>query len=368
VLFEPANIGPLKLRNRLIRSATAEMIADEDGRPLPRLAPLYASLARGGVGLVITGHMFVHPSGKAHPGMTGIHDDDVLDALAALADAVHEEGGAIAAQINHAGRQARAGLVEGPLAPSDTPETPQQAGARQMTEAEIETMITAYASAARRAQRAGFDAVQIHAAHGYLVSQFLSPLANQRSDAWGGTLENRSRFLRRIGTAVREEVGAEFPILVKLGVRDESDAGLTLEESARIIRQLSLWGVDAVEISGGIAESGSFTIAAGVSPGVHEAYFRPWAREIQSAADLPILLVGGMRSLATMEDVLRSGDAQFISMCRPLICDPDFPNRLREGRVTASACVSKNRCWPRKGEVGISCKCPGVIRSDDDDR
>ncbi len=363
MLFQNARIGSLTLRNRLIRSATAEMMADDAGYPLPQLASLYSELARGGIGLLISGHMYVHPSGKAHPGMTGINSDDLIPGLESLVDAVHEEGGLVAAQINHAGRQARGGVDDDPIAPSAHEATPPRSGARAMTSDDIEAMIEAFAQAARRAQSAGFDAVQIHAAHGYLVSQFLSPLANRRTDEWGGSLENRTRFLRRIIAAVRQSVGADYPILAKLGIRDESDDGLTLEEGVRVLGQLADVGIDGVEISGGVADTGTFNIVGSIGPGSNEAYFRPWAQAARhAAAGMPIILVGGMRSLPVMEDVLASGDAQFISMCRPLICEPDLPTRLANGRQMAAACVSNNRCWPRKGDIGISCKCPGVVR------
>ena len=362
MLFERTRIRNLDLRNRLVRSATAEMMADEAGHPLPPLADLYSDLARGGIGLLITGHMYVHPSGKAHPGMTGIHSDNLIPGLKALSDVVHADGGAIAAQINHAGRQSRGGLLDDPIGPSEYPAKPPRSGARAMTVDEIEMLVDAYAQAARRAVSAGFDAVQIHAAHGYLVSQFLSPIANQRTDEWGESLNNRTRFLARIIAAVREQVGPEFPVLAKLGMRDESSNGLTLKEGVEILRQLPSMGLDAVEISGGVADTGAFNIAGEIEPGVGEAMFRPWAQAAHRSAELPIILVGGMRSLAAMEDILTSGDAQLISMCRPLICEPDLPNRLSDGVQLAAACVSKNRCWPRKEDIGISCKCQGVVR------
>ena len=364
MLFDRIQIGKLDLRNRLVRSATAEMMADESGRPLPQLAALYRNLARGGVGLLITGHMYVHSSGKAHPGMTGIFSDDLIPGLNLLVEAVHAEGGAIAAQINHAGRQSHGGLVDDPIAPSAHEATPPRSGSRAMTIDDIELIIDAYAQAARRAMEAGFDAVQIHAAHGYLVSQFLSPLANTRCDEWGSCLENRTRFLARVIAAVREQVGPDFPVLAKLGMRDESSDGLTLEEGVDIVCQLPELGLDAVEISGGLAETATFNIVGGIGPGENEAYFRPWAQAVRDVAELPVILVGGMRSLATMEDVLTSGDAQLISMCRPLICEPDLPNRLANGVQPAAGCVSKNRCWPRQDEVGISCKCQGVVQQE----
>ncbi len=362
MLFDPIQIGTMTLRNRMMRSATAEVLADEQGTPFPQLSSMYAALAKGGVGLIVTGHMYVQASGKAHPGMTGIHDDACIEALATLADAVHAEGGKIAVQINHGGRQVREGLVADPIAPTAVDAKPPKPAAKEASIDEIEDLIDAYAQAARRGKRAGFDAVQIHAAHGYLVNQFLSPLANRRNDEWGGSFDHRLRFLERIAYAIRVEVGEEYPVLIKLGARDEADDGLCLDDGAEIIRRLPEMGIDAVEISGGIADSGAFNIGAGVEAGVNEATFRPWATRLRDAASLPVMLVGGMRSQAVMEDVLESGDADVISLCRPLICEPDLPLRLQKGIQDAAACVSKNRCWARKGDVGISCKCPGVVR------
>jgi len=185
-LFEPGRIGSMTLPNRLIRSATAERMADPDGRPRPELKALYSELARGGVGLIITGHLYVHPSGKAHPEMTGIHTDDLMPGLTALADAIHQAGGRIAAQINHGGMQCSRQTVAQTMAPSAIDAPFLRRAARAMTAGEISMVIEAFAQAARRAQEAGFDAVQIHGAHGYLVNQFLSPFTNQRDDAWGG--------------------------------------------------------------------------------------------------------------------------------------------------------------------------------------
>ena len=363
MLFKEATIGPLCVKNRLIRSATAEMMANDAGRPLPSLALLYRTLARGGVGLIVTGHLFVHPSGKAHRAMTGIDSDDGIADLKYLTKAVHEEEGAIAAQINHAGRHAATG---DPMAPSALPRDGRRSAARAIDTGEIETIVSWYAAAARRARDAGFDAVQIHAAHGYLVSQFLSPLTNRRIDEWGGSPSNRSRFLLDVVSAVRTVVGPEYPILVKLGMCDEADGGLTLEEGVEVVRRLQD-RVELVELSGGVASASAFNIATGVTPGENEAYFRPWAQAVKAASvDVSIALVGGLRSRAVMDDVLDSGDAQFVSLCRPLICEPHLPERMRRGQTKASICVSKNRCWPRKGEIGISCACPEVKKPDTD--
>lgn len=359
LLFTPARIGNLELPNRLVRSATAEYLVDADGRPRPQLKQLYQELARGGVGLIITGHMFVHASGRAHPEMAGIYSDALIPSLAELADAVHREGGRIAVQINHGGMQCRNPISE-TIAPSavDAPFLKQPA--RQMTPDEIDLLIEAYAQAARRGQEAGFDAVQVHAAHGYLISQFLSPFVNRRTDGWGGDTQARMRFLRAVCQAVREQVGPDYPVFVKLGMLDELEGGLTPDESVQIVAALEQMGLDAVEISGAIGDgTRNLNVREGIVSGQDEAYFRPLAQQARSATRLPIMLVGGLRSREMMDEVLDTGDADFISMCRPFICEPDLPTRLRRGQAE-SACISANYCWPETPGEGVACRCPIV--------
>jgi 2,4-dienoyl-CoA reductase-like NADH-dependent reductase (Old Yellow Enzyme family) len=366
-LFTPGTIGTLTLPNRLVRSATAERLADAEGRPLPRLKQLYQELARGGVGLIITGHMYVHPSGKAHPEMAGIYTDALLPDLAELAETVHQAGGRVAVQINHGGMQSSRQAVTEPVAPSavDLPflaHTP-----RALTDDEIVEMIECYGQAARRAREAGFDGVQIHAAHGYLVSQFLSPLANRRSDRWGGDLPGRMRFLQAVCRAVRQHVGFDYPVFVKLGMIDDPEGGLTTAESVQVVAALEEMGLDGVEISGGIGGGRDLNSRKGVGARESEAYFRPLAQAARPATRLPILLVGGLRSRQTMEEVLDAGEADFVSLCRPLISEPDFPMRLRLGLQDQSRCISANRCWPEVPGDGIACRCLAASPSDKGD-
>ncbi|MCG2769372.1 MAG: NADH:flavin oxidoreductase [Anaerolineae bacterium] len=354
MLFSPNKMGNLSLPNRLVRSATAERMADPDGRPREQLKELYRELVRGGVGLIITGHMYVHPSGKAHPEMTGVYSDDLIPGLAKLAEAVHQEGGRVVAQINHGGRQCSRETVLEMIAPSVVEASGKLLPAREMTTDEIGLMIDAFAQAARRVKEAGIDRVQIHAAHGYLIGQFLTPLVNRRTDEWGGDLKGRMQFLRTVCQAVCQQVGPDYPVMIKLGMMDSLEGGLTSEEGVHVVAALEEMGLDAVEISGGIGGS----IRKGIRSSAEEAYFRPMACKARPVTGLPIMLVGGMRSRAVMEDVLASGDADFISICRPLICEPDFPNRLRFGLQERSACISANRCWAEESGVGIACKCP----------
>lgn len=356
-LFTPYRIGRLTLPNRLVRSATAELMADSAGRPSAQLGKLYADLVRGGVGLIISGHMYVHPGGKCHNEMTGIDSDELIPGLQDLSGSVHALGGLLVAQINHGGMQASADTVSEPIAPSAIRAEWLKRPARAMTDQEVEEVIEAYATAAERAQKAGLDGVQIHGAHGYLVSQFLSPAVNHRSDAWGGDIGRRMLFLRRICSRVRSKVGSGYPVIIKLGLEDAIAGGLSLSEGLEVVSQLEEMGIDAVEISAGIGGRRSAAIRPGIRTEADEAYFRSWSHQARTRTRLPILLVGGMRSRAVMEDVLASGDADLISMCRPLICEPDFPERLRTGRQTHSSCISGDRCWPKVEGAGISCKC-----------
>ncbi len=358
ILFTPCSIGTLTLPNRIVRSATAERMADDEGRPQPRIAELYRELVRGEVGLIVTGHMYVHPGGKAHPEMTGVYDDELIPDLARLAEAVHQEGGLVTAQINHGGMQCDRATVSDAIAPSDVLTSSRKRPAREMSVDEIGTVIDAYAQAARRVKEAGLDGVQLHAAHGYLISQFLSPFVNKRTDEWGGDLEARMHFLRAVCQAVRAQVGPRYLVWVKLGMMDGVEGGLTLEEGTRVVAALQSMGLDGVEISIGVAGVRSGSMRTGIRTPADEAYFRQMAQQARHRSRLPTALVGGFRTQSVMEDVLASGDADCISLCRPLICEPDLPRRMRLGLQERSSCISTNLCWTDKLGEGTACRCP----------
>jgi 2,4-dienoyl-CoA reductase-like NADH-dependent reductase (Old Yellow Enzyme family) len=352
-LFESVAIGTLRLANRLVRSATAECLSDDRGSPLPELTALYRALAQGGVGLIITGHAFVHPGGRCHKRMSGIHDDRLVAEWSAVTATVHQAGGKVALQVNHGGRQCDPTVVDGPLvAPSPIPVTADSPRPVELTERGIEDLIRAFSDAAARAKAAGFDAVQIHGAHGYLVNSFNSPASNLRRDSWGGKLVRRVRFLEEVSAAIRGVVGDDYPLFIKLGTVDFVRDGLTEQDGLEIIRHLADMGLDGVEISGGIGGESS---RAGIRRREQEAYFLPIARKARYVTGLPIILVGGMRSREVMEEVVGEGSADLVALSRPLIREPDLPNRLRAGQPKAT-CVSCNRCWPREGEFGIACR------------
>ena len=355
LVFTPEKIGTLEIPNRIMRSATAERMADEAGHPRQQYYDFYRELAAGGVGLIVTGHMFVHPSGKCHPEMTGIYEDAQVPGLAKLAETVHSEGGKIMVQINHGGMQCARDAVDGTIAPSTIADDVLQQPAREMTVDEIKMLVDAYAQAARRVKEAGFDGVQLHGAHGYLINQFLSPYVNKRDDQWGGDFDRRTRFLREVCKAVRNQVGPSYPMMIKFGMQDGIKDGLSSDEGARVISLMSGMDLDAVEISGGLRAQNS---KKGIRRTEQEAYFRPLAKKARKVTYLPIALVGGLRSSAVMEDVLSSGDADFVSLCRPLISEPDFPNLLKTGTKVKSRCISSNNCWAEASGIGIGCKCP----------
>ena len=358
LLFRPGRIGRLALPNRIVRSATAERLADDDGVPGPALGGLYLRLVEGGVGLIVTGHAYVGRQGRCHPEMTGADRDEMIPHLARLADAAHAAGGRIALQINHGGAACDPAVTPERIAPSGRPLDGDGGGCRPPAREEIPGIVESYARAARRAKLAGFDAVQVHGAHGYLVSQFLSPLTNRRDDEWGGGLGGRMRFLREVGRAIRSEVGPGYPLLVKLGVRDYREGGLSLEEGLEVVASLAEMGFDGVEVSHGIGGPGKPARRQGASPAEREARLLEVARRARAATGLPVILVNGLRSRAAMEEVLASGAADYVSLCRPLIREPDLPARFRSGAQDIAACRSCDRCWPTGLGEGVACRHP----------
>lgn len=356
--FDTAAIGRLELANRFVRSATWEGMCDEKGAPGERLASLYESLAEGGVGLIVTGYAYVHEGGRQLPNGLGMHSDALIAPLMDLTGRVHAKGGRIAAQLFHGGGQAnRKSSGLSPIAPSAVslpqyPEVPVE-----MTREDIRHLVASFGRAAGRAKKAGFDGVQLHGAHGYLVSQFLSPQANRRSDEYGGAIVNRLRFMVEVARAVRSAVGGEYPVWVKLNGDDFLPGGFSLEDAVEAARTLEREGIDAIEVSGGTPASGERTPArARIDSTEKEAYHRGLARAVKRAVGIPVGLVGGLRSPSVMEEIYRAGDADFFSMARPLIREPGLVNRWASGDRTRAACISCNGCFSAGlKEGGIRC-------------
>jgi 2,4-dienoyl-CoA reductase-like NADH-dependent reductase (Old Yellow Enzyme family) len=332
-------------------------MAADDGACTPKLIDLMAGLAEGGVGLIISSHAYVSPEGQAGPWQIGVYDDKLIPELEAMATAVHENGGKIVMQLAHAGYFANAKLTgQTPMAPSNA-EGFAKGPRQEMNTDDIQGVVKAYGAAAKRAQTAGFDGVQIHSAHGYLLSQFLSPAFNQRKDEYGGDIRNRARALVEVLREIRQTVGKDYPVLVKMNCQDFIENGLQPEDSLQAGKMLAENGIDAIELSGGVLIGGKLSPSRmGIKSEDKEAYFQIDARAFKENIHVPLILVGGNRSIQVAERMINEGVADYISLCRPLIREPGLINRWKSGDLRKAACVSDNMCFEpaRKGE-GIYC-------------
>lgn len=357
-LFDHVAIGSLQLANRLVRSATWEGMCEAEGRPTPKLIGLYRSLVQGGVGLIVSGYTYVRADGKQLPGKMGIDRDSLVAPLQELTAAVHGEGGRVFCQLVHAGGQTSAKVIgQVPLAPSALAAPNYLELPREPDVAEIAELVAAFAAAAGRAKAAGFDGVQLHGAHGYLINQFLSPLMNRRQDAYGGSLANRMRFLEEVLTAVRREVGSDYPVTIKLTAADHLEGGLEFAEAMQVAQRLAELGIDAIEISSGTAASGAkVPVRQGIDNADQEAYNAVYARRLKAVLEVPVLLVGGLRSGTVLQRLLEEGEADLFCLARPLIRQPDLANRWRRDPSERATCISCNGCFRPglKGE-GICC-------------
>ncbi|MDA8175049.1 MAG: NADH:flavin oxidoreductase [Nitrospiraceae bacterium] len=377
-LFEETRIKSLLLKNRIVRSATHEGMSDEAGFPGKELFALYERLARGGAGLIITGYAFVSREGNSNfKGMQGIDRDEHIPAYRALVDHVHSHGAKIAMQIAHCGRQTtRKAAGTQPIAPSPVKDKVLFVTPMQMNEDDIERIIEAFAQAARRARESGFDAVQIHGAHGYLVNQFLSPYTNRRKDRWGGPVENRMRIVSEIYSRCRKQIGHDFPLMIKINGHDNMKKGLKIDEAVIMAQVIAAMGFDGIEVSCGIFEDNQSTIRGDlpveaildewdmykrknpvyrtfmrylgrkiVKPApFSQAYNLETAMAIKKAVDIPVSVVGGMTDPSSMERIIAGRAADYISMSRALIADPEFPEKIRTGSKALSKCIHCNLC------------------------
>ncbi|MGZ5514837.1 MAG: oxidoreductase [Candidatus Aminicenantales bacterium] len=353
ILFTPLKIGSISVPNRFVRSATHEYMADDEGNVTDNEVELYRRLAEGEVGLIISGHAFVQPSGKASPRQTAVYDDRFVEGLARIPAAVHGYSSLVFLQIAHAGRQTKERLCACvPVSPSAVYDPVSKVMPRELRGEEIRALITDFVAAAGRAKRAGFDGVQLHAAHGYLISSFLSPHTNRRTDEWGGPVEKRARVLIDVLRGVKAACGTAFPVIVKLNSTDFLDGGLTVDDAVRIASMLEAEGIDAIEVSGGMAEAGRGSVWPGLRSEADEGYFAENAARIKKAVQVPVFALGGIRTLAVAEKIVEEGRADLISLSRPLIRDPYLVKHFREGLTTKSECISCNKCfYPR----GIRC-------------
>lgn len=357
-LFDITRINGMELRNRLVRSATWEGMCDDDGRPTQKLVDFYQKLAEGGVGLIISGYTFIRPDGKQLPGKMGIHTDDFAAEHQKLTTAVHNAGGKIAIQLVHAGGQTDINTAgRQPLAPSGikVDQFPEQTV--ELSHNDILRLISAFGAGASRAKEWGYNGVQLHGAHGYLINQFLSPLTNLRTDKYGGSFENRCRFALEVYEEVRGKVGPDYPVMIKLNASDNLEGGLELSDGIRVAKVYSQIGIDNIEVSAGTSASGEKSPAREkINTPAKEAYNLSEALKIKEVVGCSVMVVGGIRSFDTAKEAIEQHELDFVSLSRPLIREPDLPARWVGGDHAKAKCVSCNECFlPGIKEGGIYC-------------
>jgi 2,4-dienoyl-CoA reductase-like NADH-dependent reductase (Old Yellow Enzyme family) len=324
------------LANRLAKSAMSETLGSYDNRATPQLVTLYRRWAASGIGLLITGNVMIDRRALGEPGNVVIEDDRDLPQLQDWARAATAQGVAIWVQLNHPGKQSPKGLNRRNLSPSAIPFRPEMAAffdtPEAATEAEIEDIIQRFGRSAAVCKQAGFSGVQIHGAHGYLVSQFLSPHHNQRTDQWGGSAENRRRFVMAVYAEIRRQVGPDFPVGIKLNSADFQRGGFTEEESMATIEALAAAGMDLIEISGGTYEAPAMTGVRRATTAAREAYFLEFAEKLRDRVpDTPLMVTGGFRSAAGMNAALAGGALDVVGIARLMAMDPDAPKALLRG-------------------------------------
>ncbi len=379
MLFNETKISGISVKNRIIRSATHDGLADENGAPSDKLIAKYERLAKNEIGCIITGYAAVSRNGVSpYPGMMKIYDDDVIDKYKELTNAVHRHGTPVVLQIAHCGRQTSSKAIDmQKVAPSNVLHTFYPDKAKELTDNEIFCIIEDFISAAIRAEKAGFDGIQLHGGHGYLLHDFLSPYGNRRKDRWGGNLENRCRIVELIIKGIKEKTN--LPVWIKLSAEDNRKGGMNIQSSVEICKRLEAAGCDAIEVSCGTVQDGMNTMRSKLMP--MDAVFKyrepcasfpkllnkialpaanlinplikqPMplenfnvanAAQIKKIVSIPIIVVGGIHKVSDMETILSEGKADFISMCRPFICEPDLAVKLKNGQP-AARCIMCNYC------------------------
>jgi len=339
-LFEAEKLGSLTLKNRLIRSAVWENMAAAGGHPTDQMTAFYEELAAGGVGLIITGYIAVNRESGTGRGLSGCYDDSFIPEYQKLTDAIHARGGKIAAQIVYRGSLAGGG--EEPVwGMSAVRHKTSGVTPQEMTQSEIRALEEMFAAAARRVKAAGFDAVELHAAHGYFLSQSLSPYYNRRTDQYGGSVENRARLLTETYEKVRRAVGNDYPVLVKLNCSDFAEGEATFAECEEAGRRLDELGIDGIEVSGG----GRVWATHDKTPSLYADAAAKLAAEVRA----PVILVGNNRDPAAMEQLLKETKIAFFSLARPFLREPDLAARWESGDLSPSRCAACGKCYSPRG-------------------
>ena len=337
LLFTPITLpNGTTIKNRFFKSAMSEGMGTRDFQPKKNIATLYKRWAEGGTGLIITGNIMVDPKGTAEPGNIVFDKNSNMEILKDWAKQGQQHGAKVMVQLNHPGKQVPKTIAKETVAPSTIPlgnglnklfSTP-----RALTTSEVEELVQKFVTSAKVAKEAGFSGVQIHAAHGYLISQFLSPHDNRRTDKYGGSLENRMRFLKEIYLGMREELGKDFTIGIKINSTDFKEDGLTEEDSLKTIIELANLGLDFVEISGGTYERPA--MMGVTSKSTNQVFFAEYSKKLKQKIEIPVVVTGGIRSINAMNTLLNDNTTDFIGIARPLTIDPNIPNKIKQGTYT----------------------------------
>lgn len=337
LLFTPITLpNGTTIKNRFFKSAMSEGMGTRDFQPKKNIATLYKRWAEGGTGLIITGNIMVDPKGTAEPGNIVFDKNSNMEILKGWSKQGQQHGAKVMVQLNHPGKQVPKTIAKETVAPSTIPlgnglnklfSTP-----RALTTSEVEELVQKFVTSAKVAKEAGFSGVQIHAAHGYLISQFLSPHDNRRTDKYGGSLENRMRFLKEIYLGMREELGKDFTIGIKINSTDFKEDGLTEEDSLKTIIELANLGLDFVEISGGTYERPAMIGAT--SKSTNQVFFAEYSKKLKQKIEIPVVVTGGIRSINAMNTLLNDNTTDFIGIARPLTIDPNIPNKIKQGTYT----------------------------------
>lgn len=356
-MFDATSLAGMQLRNRFVRSATWERMASSLGLVTPRLENVLLALAEGGVSLIFPGYSFILSKEQPNPNMLGVHDDACISGLSRLAEKIHERGACLGVQIAAGGSYTTWRTderdIRGPSAVTHpiTGVTP-----RAMNMEDIQEVVQGFAKAAVRVRDAGCDCVQLHCAHGYLLSQFLTPFFNRREDTYGGSLENRARLLCEVTEAMRGALGPDFPLLIKINGSDRmQEQGLTVDECVEVCKMLVERGVNAIEVSGGHRSKDPDVLPSRpkILDPERQDYFLEEAVRIAEAVDVPVISVGGHRDLARMESILETTPVRYISLCRTLLSEPDLAEKWRANPRYTPRCVSCNLCFHEDGNICV---------------
>jgi len=357
-LFDKTKLKNIELKNRFIRSATHEGMAGKDGAVNERLINIYENIAKGGVSTIISGFAYVVAGDPCSPGMIGAYDDRFIGGLKALTDAVHKHGANIILQVAEGGPQAKFNLKTRTVyAPSVVEHKHTGVIPVEMTKEDIKKHVEAFGNAALRAKKSGFDGIQMHAAHGYLLSQFLTPYYNRRNDEYGGNIENRLRIIMEVYENMRQKAGDDYVVAIKINCSDfMGDDGLTFEESRYVCKKLDEKGIDLIEISGNVGFNPAEPEI--IRTDIHndlskQCYYSEYAKVVAKETRCPVAVVGGNRDFALMNEILNCTDIEYFSLSRAILREPDLVNKWEQDNSYESGCMSCNKCFSLKGNVCI---------------